>query len=354
MESSAVTRTPLVLVESKVPFVGDIAGACVRRLSPDQFTQQAVRDADAMIIRTRTRCDARLLEGSRCRVIATATIGTDHIDIDYCARRGIAVYNAPGCNAPAVAQYVMCSIASLINRPISQHTLVIVGVGHVGRIVERWARALDMRVLRVDPPRRAAEGGDDWCDLAEAMSRADIVTLHTPLTRDGEHATYHLLDAEALSCARRSPIIINAARGAVVDTRALIDARRRGAVSHIVTDCWEGEPDIDRELLSLSDIATPHIAGYSRSGKIRATLQALSAVTAELGLPRAIAVDESGEALFAQDIAGTVSVGSLMSSYDPMHDEASLKAAIDFSPSLFETLRNTYTLRPEPKAAVID
>lgn len=355
METELLTRRePLILVEDKVPYIGSIAGARVIRLPAADFTRENVREADALIVRTRTRCDATLLDDTNVKVIATATIGTDHIDLNYCATHGIQVFNAPGCNAQAVAQYVMCSIITLMNRPISQHTLAIVGVGHVGTIIERWARALDMKVLRVDPPRQRAEGGDDWTTLDQAMAEADIITFHTPLTREGDDATYHLLDSRRLALARRAPIIINAARGEVVDNTALVMARRQGLVSHLVIDCWENEPDINRDLLSLSDIATPHIAGYSRSGKIRATAAALRALCNSLDLPIAHPVDSNGHRLTPEHHADTVSISTLKDSYNPIEDKASLKMMTTFTPTLFERARNTYDLRPEPRQAIID
>ena len=168
-----------------------------------------MRDTDGLMIRTRTKCNAELLAKSDVKLIATATIGTDHIDLDYCRDHSITVVNAPGCNAPAVAQYVFATLLNVINRPLQSYTLGIVGVGHVGSIVERWAKALDMKVLRCDPPRQEAEGGDDWVDLDTIAREADIITFHTPLTRDGEHPTYHIANEAFFNSLRRAPIIIN-------------------------------------------------------------------------------------------------------------------------------------------------
>ena len=153
----------------------------VKYLAPEEISAERVQKADALFIRTRNRCDAALLDGSQCRFIGTATIGTDHIDLPYCASRGITAVNAPGCNAPAVAQYVMASILAISNRPIEQYTLGIIRRGHVGSIVERWARRMGMEALVNDPPRQAAEGGDNWSTLDEIAERADIITVHTPL-----------------------------------------------------------------------------------------------------------------------------------------------------------------------------
>ena len=257
-----------IIVEENVPFVRGLLDpyATVRYLAPADITPKAVETADGMIIRTRTRCDEGLLVRSQCKIVATATIGTDHINTEYCRRRGITVVNSPGCNAAAVAQYVFGALMQTVNRPLSSHTIGIVGVGHVGSIVERWARGLDMKVLLCDPPRQRAEGGNQWCDIDTLARECDIITFHTPLTRTGEDATFHMVDAAFLSKLRRAPILINTARGEIFDTEAVVAAKDAGQAGPLIVDCWENEPRIDRELLRRAAIATPHIAGYSREG----------------------------------------------------------------------------------------
>lgn len=306
----------------------------VEYLAPEEISAERVQKADALFIRTRNRCDAALLDGSQCRFIGTATIGTDHIDLPYCASRGITAVNAPGCNAPAVAQYVMASILAIANRPIEQYTIGIIGVGHVGSIVERWARRMGMEALVNDPPRQAAEGGDNWSTLDEIAERADIITVHTPL----DDTTRHLLDDAYISTFRRSPIVINAARGPVADTDALIRGIDSGKIHHLVIDCWENEPDISRELLRRATIATPHIAGYSLEGKIRAARMVLDEFSRTFSLPH-IEMPQSAPA----GAASKVSPAAIARSYHPEDDTARLKAA----PETFETLRNTYALRHE-------
>lgn len=332
-----------LLVESKIPFVGGLLEpfADVRYLAPEDITSDAVRNADGLVVRTRTRCDASLLEGSRVKFIATATIGTDHIDADYCRSRGITVANAPGCNAPAVAQYVFATLLRLINRPLQSYTIGVVGVGHVGSIVARWAEDFEMKVLRCDPPRQRAEGGNGWCDLATIAREADIVTFHTPLTREGSDKTYRLADEAFFSSLRRAPIVINCARGGIVDEAALIEARKAGKVGGIVIDCWEGEPELNRELLRLADIATPHIAGYSREGKQRASQMALDALCRFFGFP-ALKIDAPA----TPPAPATVAKRAVYRSYDPIPESRALKAA----PDNFEQIRNSYPLRREAPA----
>jgi len=310
-----------IVVESHIPFIRgklEAAGHEVIYLPPEDFAPTTIRDADAMIIRTRTRCDNRLLDGTNVRKIATATIGTDHIDMNYCLARGIEVHNAPGCNAPAVAQYVLASLNAL---NIKKAAIGIVGVGHVGSILDRWARANGYNTILCDPPRGLA------ATLGDVAARADVVTFHTPL----DETTRHMADSKFFASCKRRPIIINAARGPVVDTPSLTAALKSGKVSGAIIDCWEGEPAISRELLNLSVIATPHIAGYSLEGKLRATAMALAAIDPAIAEPIA-------------PVADAPTLAEIAASYDPAADTAALRA----NPAAFESLRNTYAYRHEP------
>lgn len=332
---------PAIIIEDRIPFIKGVLEpfADVTYLPSDAIDAKAMENADALITRTRTRCDASLLEGSRCRFIATATIGTDHIDLDYCRARNITVCNAPGCNAPGVGQYVVRALLEMYGaQQLRGLTLGVVGVGNVGKIVDRWARGLGMQTLLCDPPRADREGGDGFVDLGEIYDRADVVTFHTPLTRSGKHPAYHLFDEAAVTQLKRKPLIINAARGAVVDNTVLTEALERGAVSGAVIDCWENEPDIDRNLLSRCNIATPHIAGYSREGKIRATIMAVEALCRHFGLPQPRWAENP------QNVPVTVTPESVIASYDIMADSRALKN----DPSSFESLRNNYNFRSEP------
>lgn len=328
---------PKVLVEANIPYIDRLTQVAeVVRLAPEEFTPEAVRDADAMVVRTRTRCNAALLEGSRVKFVGTATIGIDHIDLDWCRSVGITVANAPGCNARAVAEYVFGSIAHLLPGPLSQYTIAVVGVGHVGSIVEGWAKSLGMKVIPVDPPRQRAEGGAQWRTLADAAAEADIITFHTPLTRFGEDATFHLASAEFFASLQRKPLVINAARGPVADTEAWLDALHSGRCRAAVVDCWEGEPAINRELLEAAAVATPHIAGYSRLGKMRASQMVTDALTACFGLRPVELFDEP-----LPPTPAAITEADAFAAYDPRPDTAALRAA----PEAFESLRNHYHLR---------
>lgn len=330
-----------IVVERNIPFIAGVLDdiADVAYLPAAEITPAAMADADALVTRTRTRCDARLLDGSRCRFIATATIGTDHIDLPYCAARGITVANAPGCNAPAVAQWVLSAALRLTDGNPTGKTIGIVGVGHVGSIVDRWARGLGFTTLLCDPPRADREGNDGFVSLGEIADRADIITFHTPLTTTGGYPTHHLGDTKLFSRCARRPIVMNAARGPVTDTAALIESLNSRQISAAAIDCWENEPDISPELLSRATVATPHIAGYSAEGKIRATQMALDALTTHFGIPRRMA-----DAPEAAAPKATVTAGELLDSYNPQNDTNLLRS----NPTAFERLRNNYRLRPEP------
>lgn len=334
-----------VIIENKIPFIkGVLDDYCqVSYLAPENITAEVVKDVDAMIIRTRTRCDATLLEHSRCKFIATATIGTDHIDLDYCAKKGISVFNAPGCNAPAVAQYVFASIAywraqRFDKRPLESLTIGIVGVGHVGSIVKQWARQLGMNVLCCDPLRAEVECANNFVSLDVIARESDIITFHTPLTKSGKYPTFHMCDASFLEKVVRCPLIIDSARGPIVDTSAIIDALGRNKINDVVIDCWENEPNISSELLKQAIVATPHIAGYSREGKIRATAMVIEALTKHFGLPD-VNISENVPVGAAEQ----VSIEEIEKSYSPKEDTIALKD----DKSLFEQLRNTYNYRQE-------
>ncbi len=313
-----------IVIESHIPFIQgklESAGHSVVYLPPEEITTDAIRNADALIIRTRTRCNATLLDGTAVRHIATATIGTDHIDLDYCRCNQIRVDNAPGCNAPAVAQYVLSTIAAV--RPDAK-TIGIVGVGHVGSIVDRWARANGFKTLLCDPPLGLNT------PLETLAAEADVITFHTPL----DSTTRHIADAEFFSKCAKKPLIINAARGAIVDTPALVEAIEQGRVTAAI-DCWEGEPEISARLLELAAVATPHIAGYSLEGKQRATAMAIRAIDPSI-------------AVELPPVAKAPSLAAIAASYAPLADTAALRA----NPEAFEALRNTYSFRPEPKDGI--
>ena len=265
-----------IVADRAIPFLEGVLEpyADVTYAGGEEIDGDMVRDADALIIRTRTHCGRALLEGSAVKFIATATIGTDHIDFPYCDRAGITVRNAPGCNAGGVTEYVFSAIYGLASRlaiNMEGKTLGIIGVGHVGSMVERLGRVLGFQILRCDPPRAEAEGPFGFCNLDFLLENSDIVTLHTPL----DDTTRGMADRGFFSKMRPGAFFINASRGEVVCEDALLEAIPR--LGPVVLDTWNHEPDINLELMDKVAIATPHIAGYSYQGKQNATAAAVRA-----------------------------------------------------------------------------
>lgn len=333
-------KRPKIVIDADIPFIRGRLEPWADTLYVDQFgfTPENVADADAMIIRTRTRCNRDLLEGSAVKLIATATIGMDQFDLDWCRGAGIECVNAPGCNAPGVAQYVWSVLLRSGFDP-KRMTLGVVGHGNVGSIVADWGRRLGARVLVSDPPKRdAGTLGCDDTPLDTILKEADAVTLHVPMTRAGEYPTHHLIGERELALMRPGARLVNAARGPVVDNAAWRKAVAEGRVRAFV-DTWEGEPDIDRELLRLAEVATFHIAGYSTEGKQRATRMALEAVGRRFGWD----IDLSG--LAGAYVCPGLTERKIIDSFDPTPIDEALRA----DPAAFDTLRRDYVFRPEVK-----
>lgn len=349
-----------LIIDDKIPYIHGQAerlGEAIY-LPGGEITADDVRHADALIIRTRTRCNRQLLEGSSVQFVATATIGYDHIDTAYLASAGIGWTNCPGCNARSVAQYVVAALWRLQAEghiTLQGSTVGIVGVGNVGREVSRAVSALGCHTLHCDPPRAEREGDAGFVPLSTLVSEADIITLHVPLATSGAHATHHMADDAFFRSLTRRPIFINAARGEVMHTQAVKNALREGHIRAAVIDTWENEPHIDRELLSMVNIATPHIAGYSADGKANGTRMALQAVARHFGLTKTFNVSAPPlsplyPGYFA-DVMGRMPdidtpEHSPLFCYDPMVDNLRLKQA----PGAFEILRGNYPLRREDRA----
>ena len=328
-----------IIVDDKIPYIRQtlalLADEVVYRPGA-AITAADVRDADALIVRTRTRCDEALLGGSRVQLVATATIGYDHLDTAYLDRAGISWVNCPGCNAASVAQYVECSLLLLERHrglTLRGATIGIVGCGHVGSRVRQVAERLGMRVLVSDPPL----GHAGFVGLDTIEREADVITFHVPLTTDGPYATRHMAAEDFFRRLRRQPVVINSSRGPVVDNEALLQALREGRVSDAVVDVWEGEPRLNRQLLERVFIGTPHIAGYSADGKANADNMVVDALCRHFRLPHpAPIVPPPLPADWPYD-------GTPLSLYNPLDDSRRLKD----DPDSFERLRNDYPLRRE-------
>ena len=273
-----------IVADSAIPFLEGVMEpyADVVYIPGNKIGHDDIIDADALMIRTRTHCNAELLDGTSVKFIATATIGTDHIDFPYCDSHGIVVRNAPGCNAGGVMEYVFSALYGLASRKainLEGDTIGIIGVGHVGSLIERMALALGFRVLKCDPPRAAAEGPFGFCDLEYLLKNSQVVTMHTPL----DETTRGMADAHFFDLMQPGAFFINASRGEVVCDDALKAAMPK--LGPVIIDTWNNEPDIDKELMDMVDIATPHIAGYSYQGKQNGTAAAVRAVAHYFGFP---------------------------------------------------------------------
>jgi len=250
------------------------------------MTAADVAEADILLVRSVTRVDAQLLAGSKVKFVGTATIGTDHIDQDYLQEAGIGFKSAPGCNAQAVVDYVLSALSVLVDERgigFTDVSVGIVGVGNVGLLLRRRLEEMGVTVLAVDPFKDPEEVGE-LVTLDEAL-QADVVTLHTPLTRDGEHPTWHLIDKQRLAQMKPDASLINAGRGAVVDNAALLEHMQNNRDFEAILDVWENEPELDLNLMHRCLLATPHIAGYSLDGKMRGTEYVYQGLCEFFGLP---------------------------------------------------------------------
>lgn len=330
-----------IIVDKDIPFIEGRIGdeAEVVYLPGCDINAEAVADADGLIVRTRTKCDKTLLSGSRVKVISTATIGTDHIDLEWCRQNGIKVFSAPGCNAPGVAQYVLSALLSQGFDPQTQ-TLGIIGYGNVGSMVGEWAGLLGIRILVNDPP-KIAEGIkiDNHVDRETLLRESDAVTLHVPLISGGRFPTERLIGSRELKLMKQGTILVNSSRGGIVDEASLIPLLAEGKIKAII-DTWENEPQINRELLTLASVATPHIAGYSWEGKKRGTKMALE------GLAEGLDIDINSAGLECVACETLKITRELIErSYNPDYDSICLKS----NPEMFEFFRNKYDYRHEPQ-----
>ena len=269
-----------IVIDKAIPFISGILEPYAEVIYIDgaAFTPEEVRDADALIIRTRTHCNKALLEGTKVQHIATATIGFDHIDLDYCRANNITVSTSSGCNARGVLQWISAALATLAKRENfcpEERTIGIVGVGNVGSLVKEYAEAWGFKTVCCDPPREEREKLG-FVTLEDVLKSADIVTLHTPL----DATTHHLINSENIALLHSGATLINASRGEVLAT----NATQREDISYAI-DVWENEPNIDKALLNKALVATPHIAGYSRQGKANATAMAVEAIARHFNLP---------------------------------------------------------------------
>ena len=354
----------LIVADENIPlldsFFGDIGE--IRRVSGRSMSNEDVRDADIVLVRSVTRVNRELLEGSRVRFVGTTTIGTDHVDLDWLEVAGIRFSAAPGCNANSVAEYVLSVLSLHAERrglaDWSQLSVGIVGVGNVGGELAHKLERLGFDVRLCDPPRADREEEDqEFVSLEEAM-KCDVVSLHTPLTREGDHPTLHMIGHPELEALGANQLLINAGRGEVIDSSALLARLDQGNAPTVALDVWEQEPRIHPELVDRVWLATPHIAGYSLEGKVQGTEMIYQALSQFLGLP----VRKKAGQFLPEPALSKISFTSsadeedairiaLRACYDPRPDDARLRNAMTGSVeergAAFDRLRRDYPVRRE-------
>jgi erythronate-4-phosphate dehydrogenase len=349
-----------IVADENIPFVKECfssAGDCLtihgRKITPD-----ILKDADALLVRSITKVDKDLLDGTKVKFVGTATIGFEHIDIDYLTANNIGFSSAPGSNANSVAEYMVSALLNLADKykfDISKKSIGIVGVGNVGSKVEKKANALGMKVVLNDPPLKRQTGNEKYRPLEEIFD-CDIITLHTPLTYEGEDKTFHLADEKFFNALKKDAIFFNTCRGGVHDTSSLKNAVTDGKIKACVLDVWEKEPDIDIELVRMVDFGTPHIAGYSYDGKVDGMIMIYDAFcrhfkietkfTAKNFLPppqiERIVINEQEQ----NPLSAAVNM-----LYDIKMDDAKLRRIIDEPAEMrgayFDSLRKNYHIRRE-------
>ena len=347
-----------IVADDKIPFLKGVLEpyAIIKYFPGSKISRDNIIDADALIVRTRTKCNKDLLDGTNVKIVTTATIGTDHIDIEYCEQNNIKWLNAPGCNSTSVMQYITSALLTLAendNFNLNEKTIGIVGVGNVGSKIKKTAEILGLKVLLNDPPREKKEGSIGFSNLNKIMKESDIITFHVPLNKSGDNKTFHLADEQFFNMLEKEPIIINSSRGEVIKTSALKDAIKGGKVSKTVLDVWENEPEINLELLNLVDFATPHIAGYSADGKANGTAVCVNAVNDlfNFGIetnwyPKEIPISASGnkiEIKCGKKSNQEIIKEAVDNTYKISEDDKILRN----SPQTFEKQRGDYQIRRE-------
>ncbi|MBD9628953.1 4-phosphoerythronate dehydrogenase PdxB [Pseudomonas sp. PDM19] len=358
-----------ILADENIPLVEAFFGAHgdIRRLPGRAIDRAALGDAEVLLVRSVTDVSRELLQGSQVKFVGTCTIGTDHLDLDYFAEAGIAWSSAPGCNARGVVDWVLGSLLALADvhgAKLSERRYGVIGAGQVGGRLVDVLRGLGWDVRVCDPPRAAAEGGD-FRSLEEVLRECDVISLHTPLTRDGDNPTRHLIDAQRLKALRPGTWLINASRGGVVDNTALRIHLESGADIDVALDVWEGEPEVNVQLAHHCRIATPHIAGYSLDGKLRGTAQIYEAFCAWQRCEQAVDLDDLlpaqwlAELSLKEECDPDWALAMLCRAvYDPRSDDADFRRSLigdtQTRRAAFDALRKHYPPRREITGLWVD
>jgi len=355
-----------IIADENIPFVKECfssAGDCLT-IHGRKITREILKDIDALLVRTVTKVDKDLLDGTNVKFVGTATIGFEHVDIDYLASKKIYFSSAPGSNANSVAEYVVSALLNLADKykfDISKKSIGIVGVGNVGSRVEKKAKAMGMKVVLNDPPLKRKTGDKKYRPIEEILN-CDIVTLHTPLTNEGQDKTYHLADEKFFAALKKGTIFLNTCRGGVHDTAALKNAITSSKLKACVLDVWEKEPNIDIELVKMVDFGTPHIAGYSYDGKIAGMIMIYQAFCKHFAIePKFAARDFLPPPQIERIVINTSEKEPLLNAvnmlYDIKEDDAKLRRITEEPAELrgtyFDSLRKNYQIRREFQNTVV-
>lgn len=352
-----------ILADKAIPFINHFFSSYgeLRLVDGRDIDLALLDETDLLVVRTITKVDEKLLRESEVRLVASATSGIDHVDTDYLQQRGIGFVHAPGCNARAVAEYVLSSLFVLADQygvALADKQVGIIGYGHVGSQLDRFLQACGIQTLINDPPLEQVGGEQQFCSLEQVL-QADIVSLHVPYSRQGSYPTHHLLNADTLEAMRGDVIIMNTSRGAVIDSHALLEFKQRNVNAHLVLDVWENEPDIDLSLLQATNLNTSHIAGYSTDAKLRGTQMVYEQAhryfdekpAQEVPAPVLPDSEVSEIRLAQQDDDVDALQLAVLAAYDVRSDSASLRRILEISQderaAFFNELRNNYPLRRE-------
>ncbi|EJN19836.1 phosphoglycerate dehydrogenase-like oxidoreductase [Pseudomonas sp. GM79] len=352
----------LIVADENIPLLDAFFAGFgeIRRVPGRAIDRATVEQADVLLVRSVSNVNRALLEGSKVRFVGTCTIGTDHLDLDYFQQAGITWSSAPGCNARGVVDYVLgglLTLAEIEGADLTQRTYGVVGAGEVGGRLVKVLQGLGWNVLVCDPPRQAAEGGD-YVSLEQIIEQCDVISLHTPLDKQGPQSTWHLFDKNRLNQLKPGTWLINASRGPVIDNAALRQVLLEREDLQAVLDVWEGEPEVDVALAELCVLATPHIAGYSLDGRQRGTAQIYQALCEFLGQPEQVSLNDllpapwlSAVTLNADSDPAWALAMLCRGVYDPRRDDAnfrrSLVGNVSEQRAAFDALRKHYPLRRE-------
>ncbi len=345
-----------IIADDKIPFLKGVLEpfAEVTYLPGNQINRTNIMGSDALLVRTRTRCNSELLAGTPVKYIGTATIGFDHIDTAFCEENSIKWISAPGCNSSSVQQYIAAAllrISAESGLSLKGRTIGIVGVGNVGSKVQNLANVLGMNVLLNDPPRERKEGKNNFVGLDQLLIESDIITLHVPLNMDGEDRTFHMFNNEVFSKVKRRCWLINSSRGEVVETEALKNALSGERIGGAVIDVWEREPEIDIPLMHMAFLATPHIAGYSADGKANGTAMIVKNLCESFNIPLTSwypsEVPGTHDPVLEIDCAGKTSEEIVRKAVNHTYNIVEDDVRLRFDPSRFEKERENYPVRRE-------